>query len=81
MPSSDITTPLLFCFLNDTETSSLNPSTIYIPVVKQYSPPLCERINFLKSVQEITICKQLHFQNRKIPSQINFKLTVKEHLS
>lgn len=34
-------------------------------------------------MQEITICKQLHFQNRKIPSQINnyFKLTVKEHLS
>ena len=29
MPSSDINTPLLFCFLNDTETSSLNPSTIY----------------------------------------------------
>lgn len=29
-------------------------------------------------MQEITISKQQHFQTRKIPSQINFKLTVKE---
>ena len=29
-------------------------------------------------MQEITISKQLHFQTRKIPSQINFKLTVKD---